>query len=129
MEVVQRAYAAFGQGDVPGVLELLTEDVIWRFHAGGDIPYGGTYIGKAKVQEWFSKLASSTDIQQFEPREFLAGPTHVTVIGWERSKPLPDGKVYESDWVHVFTVKDDKIARYIGTEDTAVRSAAQGNGA
>jgi hypothetical protein len=70
--------------------------VVWRFHADGDIPYGGTYIGKPKVQEWFSKLAGSTEIQQFEPREFLAGPTHVTVIGWERSKPLPDGKVYAS---------------------------------
>lgn len=122
-DIVQQAYAAFGRGDIPALLELLTEDVDWRFHASGDIPYGGTYVGKQQVQAWFGKLAGSTEIQQFEPREFLAGPSHVTVIGWDRSRPLPDGKVYETDWVHVFTLKGDKIARYIGTEDTAARSA------
>ena len=123
-EVVQAAYAAFGRRDIPGILELLTDDVDWRFQAGAGIPYAGRFTGKQEVQRWFGTLAESDDIQKFEPREFLAGPNHVTVIGWEQVRPLPNGSVFESDWVHVFTLKGDRISRWIGTLDTAARVAA-----
>jgi hypothetical protein len=124
-EIIQQAYAAFGRGDIPAILELLTDDIDWRFHAAGTgLPYAGRFTGKPAVKEWFQMLAKTDDIQAFEPREFLAGPNHVTVIGWERAKPLPDGKVFESDWVHVFTLKGDKVSRWIGTADTAARTAA-----
>ena len=123
-EVIQQAYAAFGRRDIAAILEMLTDDVDWRFHASASVPYGGRYTGKQQVQGWFSMLAESDDIQKFEPREFLAGPNHVTVIGWEQVRPLPNGKVFESDWVHVFTLKGDKVSRWIGTADTAARVAA-----
>ncbi len=123
-EVIQQAYAAFGRRDIPAILDMLTDDVDWWFHASAGIPYAGRYTGKQQVQGWFSTLAESDDIQKFEPREFLAGPNHVTVIGWEQVRPLPNGKVFESDWVHVFTLKGDKVSRWIGTADTAARVAA-----
>ena len=123
-EVIQQAYAAFGRRDIPAILEMLTDDVDWRFQSGPAIPYGGRCSGKQAVQRWFGTLAASDEIQQFEPREFLEGKNHVTVIGWERVKPLPDGSVFESDWVHVFTLKGDKVSRWIGTADTAARVAA-----
>ena len=125
-EVIQQAYAAFGRRDIPAIIDMLTDDVDWWFQASGDIPYAGRYKGKQQVQAWFGTLAESDDIQKFEPREFLAGPDHVTVIGWEQVRPLPNGKVFESDWVHVFTLKGDKVSRWIGTADTAARVAAAG---
>lgn len=70
------------------------------------------------------KLAESDDIQKFEPREFLEGPNHVTVLGWEQTQPRPNGKVFESEWVHVFTLRDGKVSRWIGTLDTAAYVAA-----
>ncbi|MDM0083437.1 nuclear transport factor 2 family protein [Variovorax sp. J31P179] len=123
-QVVQQAYAAFGRGDVEGILALLTDDVRWRFVASAGIPYAGEYTGKLQVRGWFGTLAESDDIQKFEPREFLEGPDHVTVLGWEQTKPRPNGKVFESEWVHVFTLKNDKISRWIGTLDTAAYVAA-----
>ena len=122
--VVQQAYAAFGRGDVEGILALLTDDVDWRFFASAGIPYAGRYTGKQQVQAWFGKVAESDDIQKFEPREFLEGPDHVTVLGWEQTQPRPNGKVFESEWVHVFTFKDGKVSRWIGTLDTAAHVAA-----
>jgi uncharacterized protein len=76
------------------------------------------------VKGWFGKLAEMDDIQKFEPREFLEGPNHVTVLGWEQIAPKPNGKVFESEWVHVFTVRDGKVSRWIGTLDTAAYVAA-----
>ena len=123
-EVIQQAYAAFERRDIPAIIEMLTDDVDWRFHASAGIPYAGRYTGKQQVQGWFSTLAESDDIQKFEPREFLEGPDHVTVLGWEQTQPRPNGKVFESEWVHVFTLKDGKISRWIGTLDTAAHVAA-----
>jgi uncharacterized protein len=123
-QVAQQAYAAFGRGDVEGILALLTDDVDWRFLASASVPYGGRYTGKQQVQGWFGMVATSDDIQKFEPREFLEGPDHVTVLGWEQTKPRPNGNVFESEWVHVFTLKDGKISRWVGTLDTAAYVAA-----
>jgi ketosteroid isomerase-like protein len=124
LEVVEHGYAAFGRGDLPALLSLLAEDVEWRLTADAQTPYGGKHLGKAAVQRWFQVLAESDEIQQFEPREFLEGSSHVTVLGWERSRPLPNGVPFESEWVHVFTVADGKITRFVGTLDTAARAAA-----
>ncbi len=126
LEVVQQGYAAFGRGDIPGILALLTDDVDWRFHASPatGIPYGGKFTGKKEVEAWFVTLAQNDEIQQFEPREFLAGPDHVTVLGWERVRPLPNGTPFDGEWVHVFMLKGGKISRWIGTADTAARQAA-----
>ncbi len=73
----------------------------------------------------FGHVAELDGIQAFEPREFLAGPDHVTVLGWERTQALPAGKVFETDWVHVFNLRDGKVTRFIGTYDTAAVAAAR----
>jgi ketosteroid isomerase-like protein len=123
-EVIQQAYAAFGRGDIATIIGMLTDDVDWWLQGSAAVPYAGRYKGKQQVQAWFGTLAESDEIQKFEPREFLAGPNHVTVIGWEQARVLPNGKVFETDWVHVFTLKGDKVSRWIGTGDSAARVAA-----
>ena len=46
----------------------------------------------------------------------------MTVIRRIKGRALPDGKVHETEWVQVFTWKNDsKISRWIGTADTAAR--------
>ncbi|MBS0342247.1 MAG: nuclear transport factor 2 family protein, partial [Proteobacteria bacterium] len=113
------------RGDVPAILATLTDDVDWWFHASPStgIPYGGKFKGKKEVEAWFATLAQNDDIQKFEPREFLAGTDHVTVLGWERVRPLPQSDTFDTEWVHVFALKGDKICRWIGTSDTAARQA------
>jgi ketosteroid isomerase-like protein len=123
-QVVQQAYAAFGRGDLEEILSLVTDDVEWRFLAGAGVPAGGRFHGKQDVRQWFGRLAETDDIQQLEPREFLEGPNHVTVLGWERTRPKPNGVPFESEWVHVFSFRDGKVSRWIGTLDTAAYVAA-----
>jgi len=124
-ETVQSAYAAFGRGDIPALLELLTDDVEWTHRGSIGLAYMGTVRGKPAVAGWFGHVAELDGIQVFEPREFLAGPDHVTVLGWERTQALPAGGVFETDWVHVFRLRDGKISQFIGTYDTAASAAAR----
>jgi ketosteroid isomerase-like protein len=123
--VVQTLYAAFGRGDVAAVLELLSDDSHWQFIGDRQAGYAGQARGKAAVAEWFAKVARADDIQAFEPREFLTGTDHVTVLGWERTIARSSGSEFESDWVHVFTLRDGKVCRFVGTLDSEASAAAR----
>ncbi|MBW8829662.1 MAG: nuclear transport factor 2 family protein [Burkholderiales bacterium] len=125
VQIVQAIYEAFGRGDVPALVAMMSDDVEWIHRGEIGVPYMGRFVGKEAVAKWFGLVAEADGIQAFEPREFLAGPDHVTVLGWERTKALPAGKVFETDWVHVFTVRGGKITRFIGTYDTAASAAAR----
>ena len=47
------------------------------------------------------------------------------MLGWERSRALPDGKVFETEWVHVFTVRGGRVERFWGLYDTQAAAAAR----
>jgi len=124
-EIVQSVYAAFGRGDVPALLDLLSDDIEWIHRGSIGLAYMGRFTGKPAVTRWFGHVAELDGIQAFEPREFLAGPAHVTVLGWERTQALPAGRVFETDWIHVFSVRDGKVTRFVGAYDTAASAAAR----
>jgi len=123
--VIQSMYAAFGRGDIEALLGLCTDDVDWNMLGSIGHPYLGRFQGKAELLRWFGLVAEFDDIQAFEPREFLAGPDHVTVLGWERTRVKPAGGVFETPWVHVFSLRDSKVARFVGLYDTAAVEAAR----
>ena len=54
--VVRQVYEALGRGDVPAVLELLSEDVEWVYQGPTTIPFAGTRHGRDGVGEFFSLL-------------------------------------------------------------------------
>lgn len=126
LESVQNLYGAFGAGDVETLLGMLTEDVDWQFLGSIGQPYLGHHQGKSGVLRFLGLVAEHDEIHAFEPREFFAGPDHVTVLGWERTRVKPHGEVFETPWVHLFHLRGDKVARFVGMYDTA---AAWGAGA
>ena len=125
LTLVQTAYAAFGRGDIPALLETLTEDVRWQFIADRQAPYTGTVNGRGQVADWFAAVFRADDIQAFEPRQFLAGADHVSVTGWERTIARSSGKVFEAEWVHLWCVRDGRISSFWGMLDSEASAAAR----
>ena len=53
LQLVQELYAAFGRGDVPAILEQLTDDVVWYDPCPPEVPHAGRYGGRdGKVAGW-----------------------------------------------------------------------------
>jgi hypothetical protein len=125
LQIVQTAYTAFGRGDIPALLDQLHADVSWRFIGDAAAPYTRQVKGHDGVMRWFGDVAQADQIQAFEPREFLTGPDHVTVIGWERTVALPGGRTFESEWVHVWKMRGDKVASFLGILDTEASGRAR----
>jgi ketosteroid isomerase-like protein len=119
--IVQQVYEAFGRGDVPAILSMIAADVDWEFVGSAGLAYAGKRRNRAEVADFFAAISRTDQIHAFEPREFIEADTHVTVLGWEKSTALDTGKDFETDWVHVFTVREGKVTRWRGFFNTAAR--------
>jgi uncharacterized protein len=120
-EIVQKAYAAFGRADIPGIVEFVADNVDWEFVGPASLAYAGRRHSKAEVAAFFAAIPQVDQIHEFEPREFIEAGEHVTVLGWERSTAIDSGQDFASEWAHVFTVKNNKVTRWRGFFNTASR--------
>jgi uncharacterized protein len=117
---IQTMYAAFGRGDVAAIIAGVTPDVDWQtIGRQKDFPTLGPRKGAAQVQEFFQLVDENEDFSDFTPREFYAAEDKVFVLGSYTLKLKKTGKPIASEWVHVFTLKDGKVARFREHTDTA----------
>jgi len=124
LELVQQTYAAFGQGDIATVLNNLATDIVWESRYTPNVPLHGTYSGKEEVASFFGKLGEFLDVQEFVPQQFLAKDDTVVVMGYEQVTVKLTGKGYKNEWVHVWTLKDGKVAHVQSSNNAAVAAAA-----
>ena len=124
VDVVRQAYSAFGQGDIPAFLSLLTDDVEWIMQGPSTIPWAGTRHEPEGVAEFFSLVEETLEFEQFEPREFVAQGDTVVVLGYERSLVKSTGRTFEQEWAHIYTLRDGKIAKVRIIDDTAAQVVA-----
>lgn len=71
LNTVQHIYACFGQGDIPGILATLADQVSFFNAADPAVaPFGGTFKGKDGVTQFFVALGTSTETTHFAPSNF-----------------------------------------------------------
>lgn len=119
-QIVKDAYASFKRGDIESILTALTEDVTWTLPGPTDIiPFAGERRGRDEVGQFFSALAENQEPLEFEPQQFVAQGDKVVALGQYRWRIKSTGRETASDWAHVFTVRDGKIAGFQEYYDTA----------
>ena len=118
VQIVTALYSAFGRRDIPGILAMLADEVEWGEPANPFNPAGGTRRGHQGFLEWAEIGRHAEDIEVLDIRKMLADEDTVAVIGFMRCRALPTGKAYESDFVHVVTIRDGKVARFQEFFDT-----------
>ncbi|MGJ8671149.1 MAG: nuclear transport factor 2 family protein [Oceanococcus sp.] len=124
VDVTIEVFTRFGNKDVPGIVEMLADDVRIEFYGPEVIPYAGIYDGKTEAERFFSTVLSSVEIHQFEPEQFLSDGQMVTVTGQLHLTALSTGRDIKSNFAHVITVEDGKWKRFRDFMDTATAAAA-----
>lgn len=124
IQIVQQCYAEFGKGNPQGVLNLLTDDVAWIDPGYPEIPYAGKRKGKNEVRQFFGEMAKTVTFTNFEPKDFMCDGNNVIVSGFFTGKGNNTGKAFETEWVMIWRVEDDKIAHYQAYIDTYNIAAA-----
>ena len=118
VELVQQLYAAFRTGDVSGILAILSPDVEWSEPDNPFNPAAGTRRGHDGFLEWLRIGKESEQILALEPRQFLSNSESVAVVGHAKCLAKTTGRAYETDFVHLVTFRNGKIARFQEYFDT-----------
>ena len=122
--LVQQAYALFGRGDIPGLMKLMSPDVVWQITKVENVPFTGRFEGIEGVGRFFATLAAAVDILKFEAQEYLAQGDKVVVLGESLFKTKEHGREFGNKWAHVITVVDGKLKHFQDYGDTAAAAAA-----
>ena len=122
--IVQQAYHNFNTGNIPGLLDQMSDNVTWQLPEIESVPLAGKRTGRDGVKDFFATLARDQDVIEFEPREFVAQGSKVVSLGHYRWRVKDTDREFASDFVHVFTVRDGKIVAFREHFDTAVVAAA-----
>lgn len=122
--LVMEGYQMFQKGDIPHLLERYHDDAVWIEPESEHVPFSGRHNGKAEIARFFKSLDDAAQAIRFEPQEFVAEGDKVIVTGEATWLVRQTGRTYDSPWVHVFTLRDGKVARFQDYHDTAASDRA-----
>ena len=100
------------------MLELLHENVEWGEPENPYNPAGGTRIGHKGFLEWISIGKEAEEILQLTPERFLTDRDSVAVVGHMKCKAIKTSKEYESDFVHLIVLQNNKVVKFQEFFDT-----------
>jgi uncharacterized protein len=118
IEIVSGIYEAFERGDLQAALGALADEFQWYEAEGG--PYGRLHRSReAVVEKVLGPLME--DIPDFEasPEEFIASRRTVVAVVRYTGSGKATGKQLDLQVVHVWDVRDGKVARFRQFADTA----------
>ena len=117
VEFVNGIYGAFARGDVPAVLGSFAEDIEW-FESEG-MPYGGLHRGPdAVAQNVFSPITADVDGFAVTPEELIGSGDSVAAVVRYTGTGKATGKALDLPAVHVWDIRDGKLARFRQFIDT-----------
>ena len=121
VDMVKNLYEAFGQGNIPAVLEGMSPDVRW--HQAENNPYmptGEPFVGpEAILNQLFAKLGEEWDEFTVHPKTFHDAGESVIVEARYTGTFKATGKSMDAQVCHVWDLKDGKVIRYQQYLDTA----------
>jgi uncharacterized protein len=108
VEMVQGAYEAFGRGDIPALMENFADDIEW--HSPEPLPQHMDVRGSQDVGQFFQSVADNWSDFEVDLDDTCASGDRVCAIGHAAGKL--DGADADYGFVHAWTVRDGKLARF-----------------
>jgi ketosteroid isomerase-like protein len=124
LDVIRRCYAAFGRGDMDGLLGLMDPDIVWRTPGPADLPTAGRWRGLRQVAQFFSTMFEIFEMARFEPQTFVADGGNVIVLGEETLVVRASGARIDIRWAHAWGVQAGRVISFEDYLDTAEVMAA-----
>jgi ketosteroid isomerase-like protein len=121
VEIVRRAWDAWERGDLAGLLETMSDDVV-TVRVGLD---NVTYYGKQGFLELTADWSEAFAEWSATPEEFLDAGDRVVVRNHHIARGDTSGAPVESDFWYVYTIRGGKIIRqdFFASRDEALEAA------
>jgi ketosteroid isomerase-like protein len=126
-QVIEAMYAAFAAGDIPGVLALLADDIVWNEAEGNKLSDRSPYVGPQAVLEGvFERLAEDFEEFAVDIDTILEQGDLVVTQGRYRAKARDTGVLINPRIASFWTVREGKVAAFQQHVDTLILSKAIG---
>ncbi len=129
LATIAALYAAFGQGDIPTIIDKLAEDVAWETWADNSAATAGvSYLqprtGKDGALQFFM-LTSQMKVTEFNVLSLMAGNNQVAAEFVISAQNPRTGKTYRDEEMHLWTFNEEgKVSRLRHYVDTWKHIAA-----
>jgi uncharacterized protein len=118
-QVIEQVYEAIAKQDVPALMDLLHDDVRWTIDVAdpGGAPWWGDFRGKQEIGGFFGGL-TAVEWTDFSVKELIAeGDLAMALL--HAAFRTKTGKETSYLEVHVWRLRDGKVASLDAVEDTA----------
>ena len=116
---VKDMYAAFGRGDLDGIMQHVADDVLWESEGPAELGFTGIRHGKQETLGFFEGIAREHVDPKLTMKDFVASGDSVAVFGRYEFTSARGGRRVNSPVGHLFQFRDGKVARYINLVNTA----------
>jgi ketosteroid isomerase-like protein len=119
-DTVRALYAAFGQKDVPTILDKLTDDIDWDYtYEGTGVPWLTRRRGRQGVVEFVQSLAGFS-LRKFDVKGvFDQGNVVLALLDVSGVVTATGRPIVEQDEVHLWHFDDSgKVSRFRHVSDT-----------
>lgn len=119
VDLIRGLYDAFAAGDVPGVLGVMSPDIVWMEAESYPYADGNAYVGPQAVLEGvFARCIDEWDGFAVEIDEILDAGDTVVAFGRYTGTYKATGTSQSTQLVHVWRIEDGEIVRYQQHADT-----------
>jgi ketosteroid isomerase-like protein len=118
---VKSLYDAFGRGEIPTVVGAMSPDIRWyQAESNPYRPSGEAWIGPdAVLNNLFARLGGEWDGFAVHPKSFYGAGNTVIVEGRYSGSFKPTGKRMDTQFCHIWDIKNGKVTRFQQYVDTA----------
>lgn len=120
VKTVQSLYEAFGRGDIPFIIDHVSEKFVWIDpNDPAIVPHGGRYERKDGFLQFFKNLSEGSDTTLFTVDEYAEGENVVMVTGKHGIVVKKTGKSVTFDWTMVWHFENGTPVKGQSYYDTA----------
>jgi uncharacterized protein len=119
--IVREAYAALAARQLQKIVQLAAPDL--EIEQSAAIPWGGRYRGVAGLQQFAVRLTQHVD-SIMTPESFVDAGDQVVAIVRTRGIARATGLSFDVPAVHVWTLREGKLARFQAFIDHPTMEAA-----
>ena len=108
-ETLKALYEAFGTGNIPYIIDAVSEDFTWKDPSDPSlVPFGGEHKGKAGMMNFFQQIGDSTELTLWEVNNYVGDEDVVVAEGKHGFKSKKTGKNALLEWSMVWRFQNGK---------------------
>jgi ketosteroid isomerase-like protein len=124
VDLLRRAYDAFARGDIASVLDVMTDDIQFVVAENSLFYRGAPYSGKQEIAEKiFAPTGAEWDGYWIDVEKLHDAGEIIVMQGRYRGTYKATDRTTDAQVVHIWTVRDGKLAKLEQYVDTAAMRA------